>query len=660
LTFYFINQPKLSIMKRVLLLLLLFIACLYHPKVWAQCNSVTPVIFWPLQQHPAGLTPIPYAPDNSPIAPISIDGNVSDWQQYLLGAFSGDNNNPYTPYAFSGANWSQDGINGVDDRDGPTAPRDLNFFAFTYDTKNTFFYFRRINNGNSQNAYYYFCDIMSANNTVFGPDGYMNNGEPVFRVKYTNGGGANLEVEVLRYVVNTTAAGYVAGKGNPMVSPTTEFADGYPLSGSVVSVTIPTTSTGEIFAAKETESGYGVEFAIPWSFLKNYTTNSSPIPQGNIFTYHVSLLNGSDNINNAQDNAGGCCAGVASSGNAEVTPGSLTVPGNTHSSNTYYKTRLALTESAGATTNVSVSKVSFKNLTPGTLPASVDPTSFIVKVSIDDNGDNAPDAGTTQTYEYNSLTSGEYIYVPFSAPVTKLLEVSGSAYFIIEVEMKNPGIKTYDFTIYYSKEIANTNASLCSPENIASTSEHVENITTPLPVSFKAFAAMRHQQTVSLKWETASEQNNRGFNVQRNTKGVWENIAFVFSAADGGNSSELLSYSFKDANSEKGVSQYRIQQVDMDGKASYSVIRSVNGLGQATRTIVYPNPSADGKVNVVFEDQSAKAVVVSDMSGRVVRQYNGVVNNLQVEGLESGMYSIQVTDLSSAETSVEKVLIKKR
>ncbi len=76
--------------------------------------------------------------------------------------------------------------------------------------------------------------------------------------------------------------------------------------------------------------------------------------------------------------------------------------------------------------------------------------------------------------------------------------------------------------------------------------------------------------------------------------------------------------------------------------------------------MVYPNPSNDGKVNVVFEDQSAKNVVVRDMSGRMIKQFKNVVNNLPIENLETGMYSIQVTDVSTADVSVEKVIIKKR
>jgi hypothetical protein len=183
---------------------------------------------------------------------------------------------------------------------------------------------------------------------------------------------------------------------------------------------------------------------------------------------------------------------------------------------------------------------------------------------------------------------------------------------------------------------------------------------TPLPVNFGSFTAIRNRNRVALKWETFTEQNNRGFYVQRNTKGVWENRAFVFSAANGGNSNDPLAYTFNDDNNEKGVSQYRIQQVDLDGKATFTPIRSVKGLEQIQRTIVYPNPSENGKVNVVFEEQGAKNITVSDISGRIVRQYRSVVNNLVVDNLDPGVYIFQIIDLSTTEASVEKVIIKKR
>ena len=183
-----------------------------------------------------------------------------------------------------------------------------------------------------------------------------------------------------------------------------------------------------------------------------------------------------------------------------------------------------------------------------------------------------------------------------------------------------------------------------------------------LPVSFKSFTAQRVKNNVTLTWETAMEENNRGFHVQRNIDGNWRNIGFVFSQANGGNSSQVLSYSFKDVNTSTGISQYRLLQVDHDNKARYSEIRSVRGESQQSRIMVYPNPSNTGTVNVMFEDGSAlRDVVVSDVSGRVVKQYRNVNGNtLTIENLVDGYYTIQITNNTTAATTVEKVIIKKR
>jgi hypothetical protein len=182
----------------------------------------------------------------------------------------------------------------------------------------------------------------------------------------------------------------------------------------------------------------------------------------------------------------------------------------------------------------------------------------------------------------------------------------------------------------------------------------------PLPVHFQSFNANRQNTTVAITWTTASEQNNKGFYVQRNVNGEWKNIAFVFSQAHGGNSSAALHYEYRDANTEKGISQYRIQQVDIDGHAKYTDIRAVRGEGTTAKIVVYPNPSSDGKVNVVFEDNSGmRDIQVSDMQGKIVRSFKGIANNvLVIEQLTSGFYTIKVTNRSTTASSVQKIIVK--
>ena len=182
----------------------------------------------------------------------------------------------------------------------------------------------------------------------------------------------------------------------------------------------------------------------------------------------------------------------------------------------------------------------------------------------------------------------------------------------------------------------------------------------PLPVLFSSFNASRQNATVAITWTTATEISNKGFYVQRNVNGVWTNIAFVFSQADGGNSSSALTYEYRDINNESGISQYRIQQVDIDGHVKYTDIRAVRGEGQTSKLIVYPNPSVNGNLNVVFEDNnSLRDVLINDIQGKIIRQYKQVSGNiLLIEKLTSGFYTIKVTNRNTAAVSVQKVVVK--
>jgi hypothetical protein len=184
----------------------------------------------------------------------------------------------------------------------------------------------------------------------------------------------------------------------------------------------------------------------------------------------------------------------------------------------------------------------------------------------------------------------------------------------------------------------------------------------PLPVVFKSFDATRSRSNVAVKWETSTEIDNAGFNVQRNIGGAWQTVAYVPSQAPGGNSQATLTYSFNDLNTTKGISQYRIQQVDFDGKNKFSEIRAVRGEGQLGKTTIFPNPSNNGNASIVFEDANVKRdVSVVDMTGKVIKQWRNVTNNnLQIENLPSGIFSIRILAVETGEQIVEKIVVNKR
>lgn len=184
-----------------------------------------------------------------------------------------------------------------------------------------------------------------------------------------------------------------------------------------------------------------------------------------------------------------------------------------------------------------------------------------------------------------------------------------------------------------------------------------------LPIKLRSFDANRNKSNVDLKWVTEIETNSKGFYVERMlSNGGWEQINYVASQALNGNSSSPLTYVLTDFNNTKGISQYRLRQVDFDGKQAYSMIRSVRGEGQKYNTIIYPNPSGDGKVNIVFEGtNSIRDVSLMDVSGKTLKQWKGVTNNnIHIENLNAGFYTVRIVDVETGEQVVEKFIVNKR
>jgi len=183
-----------------------------------------------------------------------------------------------------------------------------------------------------------------------------------------------------------------------------------------------------------------------------------------------------------------------------------------------------------------------------------------------------------------------------------------------------------------------------------------------LPISLLSFTATRSNANVLLKWQTVTEENSRGFSIERNIgNNIWQAIGYVSTKAVNGNSNSTLSYEYSDLNNAKGITQYRLRQLDLDGKYSFSPTRSVRAVGQKGKTIVYPNPSMDGKINVVFSDLSTPHdVSISDLNGRIIRTWKAVVNNIQIDNLSSGFYTVRIIDTETGEQTVEKIVVKKR
>jgi hypothetical protein len=171
-------------------------------------------------------------------------------------------------------------------------------------------------------------------------------------------------------------------------------------------------------------------------------------------------------------------------------------------------------------------------------------------------------------------------------------------------------------------------------------------VPTPLPVRWVSVTAQRTKRDVLVQWQTATEQNNHHFEVERSTDGqTFASVGRV--APDAATSSPSYDYAYLDAGAAEGRSPrlyYRVKQVDVDGTASYSTVVTVSGL-PAGETIppAYPNPVA----NLLHLDvlPVGAQVRVTDMTGRLVYTNTVVAPTLTLptESWTKGVYCLQVS-----------------
>ena len=190
--------------------------------------------------------------------------------------------------------------------------------------------------------------------------------------------------------------------------------------------------------------------------------------------------------------------------------------------------------------------------------------------------------------------------------------------------------------------------------------------TNPLPVTLVSFSATRNGDNAQLVWATASEKNNRGFEVQVSNDGqAFRTLGFV--ASQGSNSSTKLDYKYTDTEADKtGARYYRLHQIDLDGTDSYSPVRVVSfdgGAALASELSIYPNPvTGDGASLLIQTAEVGNARLrITDLMGRTIIDQTIATANGSTEtkltalaNAKSGTYLAQLT-LPSGQTKTIKV-----
>jgi len=165
-----------------------------------------------------------------------------------------------------------------------------------------------------------------------------------------------------------------------------------------------------------------------------------------------------------------------------------------------------------------------------------------------------------------------------------------------------------------------------------------------LPVSWRYFTGAAVGKTAVLRWETVSEESNAGFYVERGQYGDFEEVGFVPPAT--------APYLFVDDSPVFGENTYRLRQVDVNGRITYSQLLTLRFQSDFA---LYPVPTRDLltiETNTGSYYQVVNSVGQETASGKLFEARTQVL----CEDWKSGVYIVRLLDDNGAIISERKII----
>ncbi|BDQ01796.1 S8 family serine peptidase [Ignavibacterium sp.] len=183
-----------------------------------------------------------------------------------------------------------------------------------------------------------------------------------------------------------------------------------------------------------------------------------------------------------------------------------------------------------------------------------------------------------------------------------------------------------------------------------------------IPVELAAFTAKTERDNVIIEWQTATETNNQGFEVQRKMEGLesWTVAGYV---SGKGTTTERQSYQYVDKQLKAGKYIYRLKQIDLDGTIEYSqeIEVEVEIPNEYVLYQNYPNPfnpattiefSLPEKSEVVLSIYNSLGEKVREiLNGSMEAGYQRVV--FDARELPSGTYVYQINARGSTKSFIQ-------
>ncbi len=248
--------------------------------------------------------------------------------------------------------------------------------------------------------------------------------------------------------------------------------------------------------------------------------------------------------------------------------------------------------------------------------------------------------GVTPNVTYNPnfafLTDG-------SSPFIKVLSGFNADPFdstLSTVNFRNSGIKNLVITYGSGRDVRTGNL---TTQSIFLTGLSWSNI---VPVQLIYFRGKAEADRVRLNWATATEINSDHFSIERSSD--LKEFTTLGKVASEGDSRKRIEYGFLDEAPLPGVNYYRLKQVDKDETFEYSKIIAISPQTDASRFVIYPNPSDGRAIKLQFDNLELDALRLVTMLGQEIpfeiqANTNSSLTIRPQRLLENGLYFITYT-----------------
>lgn len=247
------------------------------------------------------------------------------------------------------------------------------------------------------------------------------------------------------------------------------------------------------------------------------------------------------------------------------------------------------------------------------------------------------------------LVASQDYYLDMNLYFPNFISKVGTSGTKLKVTFENPSIFVYDDAEKKLSAMADGDTYIIVHyDNLADTIYFKIRGEEIVPVELTSFTGIQSGDKISLKWETQTETNNRGFEIERKAQNGkdFTKIGFI----DGnGTTTKPRSYSFIDSPMEDDLYFYRVKQIDYDGSFTYTPTIQVDFHGVPENFALFqnfPNPfNPVTKIRYSIPNTSTVNIRIYNSLGEMVSQIVNEIqeaNNYEIEfdgsGFASGVY----------------------